>query len=143
MKTVLVIALAIASSNLVATGAEAKEDSSADVGSRPLSPDDLRRTAPALAEYSDKVLFGDLWKRTELSPRDRSLVTVSALVVGGHVEQLPFHLNRALDNGVTVSELQEVVTHLAFYTGWPDAMSATKVLRDVIGQRGVKANSAP
>ena len=143
MKTVLMIALAVASSNLVTTSVGAKDGSSADVGSRPLSLEDVRSTAPALAEYSDKVLFGDLWKRAQLGPRDRSLVTVTALVAGGHVEQLPFHLNRALDNGVTVSELQEVVTHLAFYTGWPDAMSATKVLRDVLNQRGAKSSPTP
>lgn len=136
MRPILIAALMVAS-NIFAMSAVAEETPSLQAaGSRPLSPEDLRRTVPPLADYGEKVLFGDLWKRTELSPRDRSLVTLSALVAGGHDEQLPFHLNRALDNGVTVSEIQEVITHLAFYTGWPDAMSATRVLRDVLDQRG-------
>ena len=72
-----------------------------------------------------------MWARPELSPRDRSLVTVAALVAGGNTEQLAGHLNRALENGVTETELAEVITHLAFYAGWPRAMSAVRVARDV------------
>ena len=87
--------------------------------------------APKLAELTDDVLFGDVWARPELSPRDRSLVTVAALVAGGNTEQLAGHLNRALENGVTETELAEVITHLAFYAGWPRAMSAVRVARDV------------
>lgn len=85
--------------------------------------------APKLVEVTDDVLFGDIWERPELAPRDRSLITVAALVVGGNVEQLPFHLRRALDNGVTEAELKEVILHLAFYAGWPRAMSAITVAR--------------
>lgn len=87
--------------------------------------------APKLAELTDDVLFGDVWARSELSPRDRSLVTVAALVANGNTEQLAGHLNRALENGVTEAELAEVITHLAFYAGWPRAMSAVRVARDV------------
>ena len=87
--------------------------------------------APKLAELTDDVLFGDVWARPELSPRDRSLVTVAALVAGGNTEQLAGHLNRALENGLTEAELAEVITHLAFYAGWPRAMSAVRVARDV------------
>ena len=87
--------------------------------------------APKLAELTDDVLFGDVWARPELSPRDRSLVTVAALVAGGNTEQLAGHLNRALENGLTEAELAEVITHLAFYAGWPWALSAVRVARDV------------
>ena len=89
--------------------------------------------APKLVELTDDVLFGDVWARPELSPRDRSLVTVAALVAGGNTEQLPGHLNRARDNGVTETELKELIIHLAFYAGWPKAMSAITVAKQVFG----------
>ena len=82
-----------------------------------------------MAELTDRVLFGDLWRRPELSARDRGLVTVAALIAMGQPEQLPFHANRAMDNGLTRTEMAEVATHLGFYSGWPRAMSAVPVLR--------------
>ncbi len=85
--------------------------------------------APALGEYTDKVLFGDVWKRRGLSPRDRSLVTVASLVSLYRTNELPFHLKKALENGVTRDELIEVITHLAFYAGWPTASSAIAIAR--------------
>lgn len=87
--------------------------------------------APKLADLTDDVLFGDVWARPELSPRDRSLVTVAALVANGNTEQLSGHLNRARENGVTEAELAEVMVHLAFYAGWPRALSAVRVAREV------------
>lgn len=87
--------------------------------------------APKLAELTDEVLFGDVWARPELSPRDRSLVTVAALIANGNTEQLVGHLNRAKANGLTETELAEVIIHLAFYAGWPRAMSAVRVAREV------------
>lgn len=87
--------------------------------------------APKLAELTDDVLFGDVWERAELSKRDRSLVTVAALIANGNTEQLTGHLNRAMDNGLSEAELSEVIVHLAFYAGWPRAFSAVKVARDV------------
>lgn len=80
--------------------------------------------APKLVDLTDDVLFGDMWGRPELAPRDRSLVTITALVAGGNVEQLPFHLALGRQNGLTEVEIVEAITHLAFYTGWPKAMSA-------------------
>lgn len=87
--------------------------------------------APKLAEITDDVLFGDVWERSELSKRDRSLVTVAALVANGNTEQLTGHLKRAKDNGLSETELAEVIIHLAFYAGWPRAISAVKVAREV------------
>ena len=80
--------------------------------------------APALAHYTDQILFDEVWERPGLSKRDRSLATVTALVAMGSIDQLNFHLPFARDNGVTEQELVETITHLAFYTGWPKAMSA-------------------
>ncbi len=90
--------------------------------------------APALGEYTDKVLFGDVWKRPGLSPRDRSLVTVASLVSLYRTNELPFHLAKALENGVTKDELIEVITHLAFYAGWPTANSAVAIARKVFAE---------
>ena len=87
--------------------------------------------APGLVHLTDDVLFGEAWKRPQLTPRDRSLITVAALTAGGNAEQLMFHLRFAKDNGVTEEELIEAITHLAFYTGWPKAMSAMSVARQV------------
>ncbi len=80
--------------------------------------------APKLADLTDEVLFGDVWERPQLSKRDRSLVTCAALVANAKVDQLNFHIPRALENGVTQEEIVEMITHLAFYCGWPSAMSA-------------------
>jgi len=85
--------------------------------------------APKLAELTDDVLFDDVWNRTRLAARDRSLITVAALVAGGDADQLRFHLGRAQENGVTETELIEAITHLAFYTGWPKAMTAITVAK--------------
>src|SRR6266516_4089087 len=87
--------------------------------------------APKLVSLTYDVLFGDIWERRELAPRDRSLITVAALIAGGNSEQLPFHLNKAKENGLTETELTEVITHLAFYVGWPRAMSAITVAKKV------------
>ena len=87
--------------------------------------------SPKLVSLTDDVLFGDIWARPELSPRDRSLITVAALIAGGNTEQLTGHLQRARQNGLTETELQEVIVHLAFYAGWPRAMSAVQVAKKV------------
>jgi len=85
--------------------------------------------APKLAELTDDVLFDDVWIRGELAARDRSLITVAALVAGGDTDQLRFHLGHARDNGVSEAELIEAITHLAFYAGWPKAMTAIAVAK--------------
>jgi 4-carboxymuconolactone decarboxylase len=90
--------------------------------------------APKLADLTEDVLFGDVWERPALSKRDRSLATVSALVAMNRTDQLPFHLQRAIENGVTKEELVEVMTHLAFYSGWPTAMSAMMIAKQVLSK---------
>jgi 4-carboxymuconolactone decarboxylase len=93
--------------------------------------------APVLAEITDKVLFGDVWERPGLSPRDRSLVTVTSLISLYRTNELPFHLKRALENGVTRDEIIETITHLAFYSGWPPAMTALQIAKRVFEEAGV------
>ncbi|MDR5758937.1 carboxymuconolactone decarboxylase family protein [Caballeronia sp. LZ035] len=87
--------------------------------------------APRLAELSDEVLFGDIWERPQLGKRDRSLVTCAALIALGKTEQMNFHVPRAIENGVTQEELIELTTHLAFYAGWPNAMSTVSKLKEL------------
>jgi 4-carboxymuconolactone decarboxylase len=86
---------------------------------------------PKLAEITDKVLFGDVWADDSLSPRDRSLVTITSLISLYRTNELPFHMNRALENGMTKDEIVAVITHLAFYAGWPPAMTALNIARTV------------
>jgi 4-carboxymuconolactone decarboxylase len=92
--------------------------------------------APKLAELTDDVLFGDVWARPELGARDRSLITCAALVTNGSTEQLRSHLGRAKQNGLSETELKEMIIHLAFYAGWPRAMSAITVARELFGEGG-------
>ncbi|MFB7555105.1 carboxymuconolactone decarboxylase family protein [Streptomyces brevispora] len=99
------------------------------------APQDLAGIAPKLVELSNEVLFADVWERPELSPRDRSLVTVSVLAALYRTEQLPYHLGKALENGLSVQELSEAITHLAFYAGWPNAMTAITQLKKIADER--------
>jgi 4-carboxymuconolactone decarboxylase len=99
------------------------------------APQELAGIAPKLVEVTDTVLFGDIWERPGLSPRDRSLVTVSVLAALYRSEQLPYHLGKALENGLSVEELSEAITHLAFYAGWPNAMTAINQLKQLAVQQ--------
>ena len=90
--------------------------------------------APKLVELTDRVLFDDVWERKELSKRDRSLITVAALIALNRPDQLRFHLRRAVENGMKEEELIEAITHLAFYAGWPSAMSAVMIAKDVFSK---------
>jgi 4-carboxymuconolactone decarboxylase len=91
--------------------------------------------APKLVELTDEVLFGDVWERPQLSKRDRSLITCAALVATGKTEQMTFHFPRAIENGVTQDELVELITHLAFYAGWPNAMSAMARAKEMLAKK--------
>jgi 4-carboxymuconolactone decarboxylase len=90
--------------------------------------------SPKLAELTDKVLYGDVWERPGLSKRDRSLVTVSALIAMNRPDQLRSHLRIARENGVTEAELVETITHLAFYSGWPNAVTAIGIAKEVFAK---------
>jgi len=96
----------------------------------PTTRERIGDVAPKLADLTEQVRFGDIWERPGLSKRDRSVITVSALVAMNRTEQLPFHLRRAFENGVTKDELVELITQLAFYSGWPTAMSAIRLAKE-------------
>ena len=96
--------------------------------------DKVNVVAPALVDLSKRVLFGEVWERSGLSKRDRSMITVAALIATNSSEQLRRHLARALDNGVTRGEIGEVITHLAFYCGWPAAMTAGVLANEVFSE---------
>jgi 4-carboxymuconolactone decarboxylase len=105
--------------------------------------DDVRMVAPALKKYTREQLLEGLWRRPGLSPRDRSIITVSALIARNQTIEMPFYLNLALDNGVKPQELSEIITHLAFYSGWANAMSAVAVTKDIFSQRGIGSDQLP
>jgi 4-carboxymuconolactone decarboxylase len=92
--------------------------------------------APKLVELTEDVLFGDVWERPELSKRDRSLITVAALIALNRTEQVRFHIERALDNGLGKDEIIETITHLAFYAGWPNSMNAMLIAKEIVTKRG-------
>ncbi len=108
---------------------------------KPVAPEPMRRVAPALADYTDRLLFGDVWKRPGLTSRDRSLVTITILIATGKSAPLSGHLGRALDNGVTPAEIGGTITHLAFYAGWPNAVSATEVADAVFTKRRIPTSA--
>ena len=95
------------------------------------SRDAVRDVVPDLIGYSERVLFGEIWERPGLKKRDRSLIVVATLIALGRERQLVGHLQRALDNGVTKNEISEIITHLAFYAGWPAAMTAALIAEEV------------
>lgn len=105
--------------------------------------DDVRRVAPALEKYGDSIVRGELWKRPDLSMRNRSIVTLAALIARNQTIELPFYLDVALDNGVKPREISELITHLAFYAGWSNAMSAVVAAKDVFAAREIGADQLP
>ncbi|MEX0664908.1 MAG: carboxymuconolactone decarboxylase family protein [Acidimicrobiia bacterium] len=109
---------------------EASERAAAAVAATP-----MQQVAPYLVELSGTVLFGDIWERPGLSPRDRSLATLTVLIGKFRTDELRFHLGRALDNGVTREEVGELITHLAFYYGWPVANNACQIAAEVFAAR--------
>jgi 4-carboxymuconolactone decarboxylase len=105
--------------------------------------DDISRVSPALAKYANGTLQEDLWKRPGLTPRDRSIVTVTTLIARNQAGEMPRHIALALDNGVKPGEIAEIITHLAFYSGWANAMSVVAVTKDLFAQRGIGAEQLP
>jgi 4-carboxymuconolactone decarboxylase len=136
MKAASILALAL---SLGST--ESMAESGAQLGA--LSREDVRAVAPALERFAQDKLVSGLWKRPGLSPRDRSIVTVAAVITRNHTVLLPEQFPLALDNGVTPAELSEIITHLAFYAGWGNAMSAAAVAKDVFVARDVKGDQVP
>src|SRR5262249_52388715 len=135
------LAAAIASLALV-TPVQA-EDTKAIAMAQPIvTRDDMRAVAPALDKYQDRLL-GEVWKRPGLAPRDRSLVTLAALIARNQAVEMPFYVNLALDHGVTPREISEIITHLAFYSGWAHAMSAVAATKDVFAVRGIGPDQLP
>jgi 4-carboxymuconolactone decarboxylase len=108
-----------------------------------LSLNDVRTVSPTLATYTQDTLLAEVWKRPELAPRDRSVVTVTALVARNQTIQMAYHLNVALDNGVKPNEIAEIITHLAFYSGWENAMAAVVVAKEVFQQRDIGPDPVP
>ena len=129
------LAAALASLSLVA---------SAMAGTDPTKArDDIRAVAPALEKYRQGVVLGEVWKRPGLSGRDRSIVTLAALVTRNQTVEMPYYLTLALDNGVKPVEISELITHLALYSGWGNAMSAIAVTKDVFAERKIGADQLP
>src|SRR5438046_8947850 len=112
-------------------------------GTVSLSSKDVRTVSPALEKYSEHTLLGDVWKRPDLSPRDRSVVTVAALIARNQTIEMPTHFSLALDNGVKPNELSEIITHLAFYSGWANAMSAVAAAKIVFAARRIGVDHLP
>jgi 4-carboxymuconolactone decarboxylase len=105
--------------------------------------DALQAVSPALAQFTTRTVLGDLWQRPGLTPRDRSVVSLAALIARNQAAGLPDYLERSLDHGVTPAEISEIVTHLAFYSGWANAMAAAVAAQDVFARRGVSAEQLP
>src|SRR5258708_20068380 len=99
--------------------------------------EDMRMVAPAVEKYAVGTLVGDVWKRPGLSPRDRSIVTLAALIARNQTVEMAYYLNLALDNGIKPAEISEIITHLAFYSGWGNAMSAVTGAKDVFAARKI------
>jgi 4-carboxymuconolactone decarboxylase len=128
---------------LIAGGAAAADHAPTEGAKSMSKSEDTRAVAPALENYAQKVVVGDLWKRSGLSPRDRGIVTVAALIARDQTVELPYYLGLALDNGVKPAEISEIITHLAFYTGWANAMDAIPAARDVFRARNIGADQLP
>jgi 4-carboxymuconolactone decarboxylase len=132
----------VVSFSIVASAASGQQTTIEGLKTMPTA-EDIRAVAPALEKYAKGVVLGDLWKRPGLPGRDRSIVTVAALIARDQTVELPYYLNLALDNGVKPAELSEIITHLAFYTGWANAMDAVAAAKEVFKNRNVAADQLP
>jgi 4-carboxymuconolactone decarboxylase len=122
---------------------EAKGTSQPNVHRPAITAEEVTMVSPALERYTQKTLRGELWKRPDLSPRDRSIVTLAAIITRNQTVEMPYYLDLALDNGVKPREISEIITHLAFYSGWGNAMSAAAVAKDVFARRNIGADQLP
>ena len=138
-KTLAATALSMSLSAAPAYSQNAK----ADPIPKPITMEDIQSVSPALGKYSRQTLLGEVWKRPGMSARDRSVVTVAALIAKGQTIEMPFYFELALDSGVTPAELSEIITHLAFYSGFPQGMAAVTVAKEVFAARGIGADQLP
>jgi 4-carboxymuconolactone decarboxylase len=137
------LAATVASLALIASSAQAEETKAMPIPKSILTRNDVRMVAPALDQYTQERLLGDVWKRPGLTLRDRSLITLAALIARNQTIEMPDYLNMALDNGLEPHEISEIITHLAFYSGWANAMSAVAVAKDVFAERKIGADQLP
>jgi 4-carboxymuconolactone decarboxylase len=137
------LAATIASLALIAPMAQAQETRVMPTSTSVVTRDDVRLVAPALDKYMQERVLGDVWKRPGLAPRDRSIATLAALIARNQTIEMPYCLNLALDNGVKPSEISGIITHLAFYSGWANAMSAVAVAKEVFAARNIGAHQLP
>ena len=143
MKLLAATLLSLAMSAPAAMAQGDRTASSPLQGASALSMAEIQSVSPALGRYAQEDVVGSLWQRPQLSRRDRSLVTVAVLIARGQATDLPHYMNLALDSGVTPRELSEAVTHLAFYSGWPNAMLAVSVAKDIFAQRRIGPDQLP
>jgi 4-carboxymuconolactone decarboxylase len=136
-RTMRILPAVIVSFAVIASPAQAQERKTVSAQASMPSREDVQKVAPALDRYTQERLLGDVWKRPGLNTRDRSIVTVAALIARNQTIEMPFYLNLALDSGVTPREISEIITHLAFYTGWANAISAVVAARDVFAARNI------
>ncbi len=135
---------AIALLSLIAIpSAHAQETKAVDTSKPPLTFEDVRSVSPALEACTQNRLLGEVWKRPGLTPRDRSIVTMAALIARNQTIEMSYHFNLALDNGVKPREISEIITHLAFYAGWANAMSAVAIAKDVFAARHIGVDQLP
>src|SRR5712692_8169187 len=137
------MAVIIAALSLITTSWAQGDHTNNGRRSKPMQTvNDSRMVAPALEKYAQGPL-AELWKRPGLTPRDRSIVTIAALVGRNQTIEMPYYFNLALDNGVKPREISEIITHLAFYSGWANAMSAVAVAKEVFAERKIGADQLP
>jgi 4-carboxymuconolactone decarboxylase len=135
--------IAIALLSLFAVQSAHAEEKASMTGRPTLTNMDVRSVAPALEAYTQGRLLGEVWKRPDLAPRDRSIVTLAALIARNQTIEMPFYFGLALDNGVKPREISEIITHLAFYAGWGNAMSAANAAKDVFAARHIGIDQLP
>lgn len=137
------LAVTLMSLSLLASACSRTSQTRSEASPHMLSVNDIRMVAPALDKYTHDRLLGEVWKRPGLAPRDRSIVTLAALIARDQTAEMPYYFNLALDNGVTPREISEIITHLAFYSGWPNAMSAVAAAKDVFAVRKIGRDQLP
>jgi 4-carboxymuconolactone decarboxylase len=142
MKLLSSLAFLLISTSVIQTENKAVTQESNTAQTRSML-DDIHAASPTLEQYTRDRLFGDLWKRPDLSPRDRSIVTLAALIARNQTVQMPYYFNLALDNGVKPSEISEIITHLAFYSGWENAISAVVIAKKEFRKRGIGPDQIP